>query len=110
MATRTARPFASSSLLHSQRPSARSAPSIVSTVPTTSRLRLAAARTGDHPLIHELLVSVFHGPSLGEFHAQLDEPGYEPIDRLIVKDGEEIAAHLRLARQTIQAGSATLPA
>src|SRR5437762_3478853 len=106
MATRTARSLASSSLLHSQRPQARSAPSASSTHRAAPRLRLATARTGDHPLIHELLVSVFHGPSLAEFHAQLDEPGYEPIDRLIVKDGEEIAAHLRLARQTIQAGCA----
>src|SRR5258705_4755055 len=103
MATRTARTVApaSSSLLHSQRPAARPAlpasPSIVS----APRLRLAMAKTGDHPLIHELLVSVFHGPTLAEFQAQLDEPGYEPADRLIVKDGEEIAAHLRLARQTI---------
>jgi predicted N-acetyltransferase YhbS len=110
MATRTARSFASSSRLHSQRTAARSAHSTASTIPATPRLRLATARTGDHPLIHELLVSVFHGPSLAEFHAQLDEPGYEPIDRLIVKDNEEIAAHLRLARQTIQAGGGKLPA
>src|SRR5262249_33227905 len=66
--------------------------------------------TGDQPSIHELLVSVFHGPSLVEFQAQLDEPGYEASDRLIVKDGEEIAAHLRLAKQTIQVDSVTLPA
>lgn len=73
-------------------------------------LRLAFARTGDHGLIHRLLVSVFHGPSAAEFHAQLDEPGYEPVDRLIVKDGEQVAAHLRLARQTIQVGQRALPA
>jgi predicted N-acetyltransferase YhbS len=59
-------------------------------------------------LIHRLLMSVFHGPSASEFHAQLDEPGYEPADRLVVKDGEQVAAHLRLARQTIQLGEATL--
>ena len=57
--------------------------------------------------IHRLLVSVFHGPSAAEFHAQLDEPGYEPADRLVVKDGEQVAAHLRLARQTIQLGAAS---
>jgi len=68
------------------------------------------AKTGDHPLIHGLLVSIFHGPTLAEFQSQLDEPGYEPVDRLIVKDGEEIAAHLRLARQKIQVGAATLTA
>jgi predicted acetyltransferase len=74
------------------------------------RLRLFAARTGDQPLIHELLVSVFHGPSLSEFQAQLDEPGYAAADRLIVKDGEEIAAHLRLAKQTIHVDSEALSA
>jgi predicted N-acetyltransferase YhbS len=71
---------------------------------------LAHAKTGDHPAIHRLLVSVFHGPSPGEFHAQLDEPGYEPADRLVVRDGDQIAAHVRLARQTIQLDSLGLPA
>ncbi len=117
MATRTARSVASSSsLLRSKRSTARSAPSVLSSPITASstiaapRLRLAMAKTGDHPLIHGLLVSIFHGPTLAEFQAQLDEPGYEPVDRLIVKDGEEIAAHLRLARQKIQVGSSTLTA
>jgi predicted N-acetyltransferase YhbS len=117
MATRTARTVASSSsLLHSQRTAARSAPShlltplAASSAITAPRLRLAMAKTGDHPLIHGLLVSIFHGPTLSEFQSQLDEPGYEPVDRLIVKEGEEIAAHLRLARQKIQVGAATLTA
>src|SRR4029079_3648463 len=111
MATRTARTVASSSsLLQSQRPIARRAPSIASPPIAAPRLRLAMAKTGDHALIHGLLVSIFHGPTLAEFQAQLDEPGYEPVDRLIVKDAEEIAAHLRLARQKIQVGAATLTA
>jgi predicted acetyltransferase len=106
MATRTARSVArsasSSSSLDSLTPPA--------TTVATPRLRLALAKTGDHPLIHGLLVSVFHGPSAAEFHIQLDEPGYEAADRVIVKDDDQIAAHLRLARQTIQVGSTTLPA
>lgn len=72
-------------------------------------LRLVTARTGDHPKIHQLLLSVFHGPSPAEFHAQLEEPGYEAADRLVVKDDDDIAAHLRLARQTIQLGAVTAP-
>src|SRR5262245_20367343 len=79
-----------------------SAAHLVAPAGEAPRLRLFAARTGDQPSIHELLVSVFHGPSLVEFQAQLDEPGYSAADRLIVKDGEDIAAHLRLAKQTIQ--------
>lgn len=78
--------------------------------PAATGLRLTPARAGDHPLIHRLLASVFHGPSAAEFHAQLDEPGYQPADRLVVKDGEQIAAHLRLARQAIHVGPAVLPA
>src|SRR3954464_2776217 len=104
MATRTARSVASSSSTLSKSPQCF-APQNTATHVAPPRLRLATARTGDHPSIHAFLVSVFHGPTSGEFQAQLDEPGYEPADRLIVKEGDEIAAHLRLARQTIQLGS-----
>src|SRR6476469_3001247 len=107
MPTRTARSVASSS----SSSLSQSPPCLVSaSTAAPPRLRLATARTGDHPSIHAFLVSVFHGPASGEFQAQLDEPGYDPADRLIVKEGDQIAAHLRLARQTIQLGSAMLPA
>lgn len=108
MATRTALPVArrssSSRKLSSPVRTAIVAPA------APGALKLALAKTGDHPAIHRLLVSVFHGPTPAEFHAQLDEPGYLPSDRLVVRDGDTIAAHLRLARQTIQLGALTLPA
>lgn len=72
-------------------------------------MSLAPARTGDHPHIHGLLTAVFHGPSATEFQAQLDEPGYEASDRLVVKHEDDIAAHLRLASQSIYASSAAAP-
>jgi len=103
MATRTAASVARRSPAHSPLP-------IVSPAARPAGLRLACARTGDHGLIHGLLVSIFHGPSAGEFHAQLDEPGYVPADRLIVKDSEQIVAHLRLARQRIQLDATSAPA
>jgi predicted acetyltransferase len=107
MATRTAHSVASSPLSNSS--PAATEPLALAPL-GLPRLRLAAARTGDHPLIHAFLLSVFHGPTAAEFHAQLEEPGYLPSSRLIVKHGEEIAAHLRLARQTIHLGDRTLPA
>jgi predicted acetyltransferase len=111
MATRTARSVASSSPLVSITRKARPASGPVTRAAlATTRLRLAAARAGDHPSIHALLLSVFQGPTAAEFHAQVEEPGYLPSDRLVVKHGEDTVAHLRLARQTIQAGAATLPA
>jgi predicted acetyltransferase len=55
-------------------------------------------------------MSVFHGPSVAEFHAQLDEPSYRPADRLIVKDHDEIVAHVRVSEQSVQLDSMVLPA
>ena len=111
MATRTARSVATSpspSLSTAIGPSPQSP--TTPRAPQVHRLRLAAARTGDHPSIHAFLLSVFHGPTAAEFHLQQDEPGYLPANRLIVKHGDQIAAHLRLARQTIQICGRTLPA
>lgn len=73
-------------------------------------LRLVAARSGDHAAIHRLLLSIFHGPSAAEFQAQLDEPLYEPTDRLLVKTGDRLAAHLRITKRVIRFGDLTLPA
>jgi len=78
--------------------------------PACQPLRLVPAQRGDHPAIYELLWTVFQGPTPADFQAQLDEPGYEPSDRLIVKHGKQVVAHLRLARQTIWLDGVTLPA
>ena len=43
------------------------------------------------------------------FQSQLDEPTYEPSDRLLVKHGDRVAAHLRLIGRDMQFGAATLP-
>jgi predicted N-acetyltransferase YhbS len=68
------------------------------------------ARAGDHLPIHRLLLEAFHGPSASEFHAQLDEPGYDPADRLLVKVGDTVAAHVRTSRRQIRIGSCVFPA
>lgn len=72
-------------------------------------LRLVAARAGDHAAIHRLLLSIFHGPSAADFHAQLDEPLYEPTDRLLIKSADTVVAHLRLTKREIRFGELTLP-
>ena len=77
---------------------------------TRSVHRLVSARSGDHAAIHQLLLSIFHGPSAAEFQAQLDEPQYEPTDRLLVKNGDQIAAHLRLTKRVVHFGGLTIPA
>ncbi len=72
-------------------------------------LRVVPARAGDHHLIHELLVSVSHQPSAAEFHAQLDDPYYEPCDRLLVKQREQVLAHVRMTHRSMHFGNMVLP-
>lgn len=72
--------------------------------------RLALARTGDHPSIHKLLLAAFHGPTAGEFHAQLDEPGYDAASRLVVRHGGSVVGHVRASRRTLVLGGASVPA
>ncbi len=82
-------------------PAALSSPPSAPGAAGESGPRLAPARTGDHAAIHRLLLAAFHGPKPAEFHAQLDEPGYDPASRLVVRHGDTVAAHLRASRRTI---------
>lgn len=71
--------------------------------------RLVPAKAGDHAAVHQLLLNQFRGPSVLEFQAQLDEPLYEPTDRLLVKHRDDIVAHLRLTKRLLQFGSQQIP-
>lgn len=64
---------------------------------------------GDHPAVHQLLLAVFGEPSMGEFQAQLDEPSYEPNDRLLVKRRGHLVAHVRVADREMHFGASILP-
>ena len=72
--------------------------------------RVLPASAGDHPMIHQFLVSVFHKPSPAEFQAQLEEPSYEPSHRLLIENGNQIVAHLRLLHREMRFGKLVLPA
>jgi predicted acetyltransferase len=71
--------------------------------------RVVAATPADQPAIHQFLISVFHQPSSVEFQAQLEEPTYEPADRLLVKSGSRIIAHLRMLHREMHFGKIVLP-
>ena len=64
---------------------------------------------GDHALIHQFLISIFHQPSASEFQAQLDEPRYEPSDRLLTKVDGQIAGHVRLLHREMRFGDLVVP-
>lgn len=77
--------------------------------PPPGHPELLEANPGDHPSIHRFLHGIFRGPSAAEFQAQLDEPAYEPMDRLIVRHGSQIVAHLRVTRRDMNFGCVQLP-
>ncbi len=86
-----------------------SSPSTVRGATPRASWRVANATPGDHPMIHQFLLSVFHKPTPIEFQAQLEEPRYEPADRLVIKNGSQIIAHLRILNREMQFGHLVLP-
>jgi predicted N-acetyltransferase YhbS len=67
------------------------------------------ARGGDHATIYYFLQSVFQNPSRAEFHASLEDPFYEPYDRLLLRPKRRIAAHVHITHRTMHFGSAAIP-
>jgi len=73
------------------------------------RLAVVPAGPGDYPGIYHLLAAVFQGPSRSEFRASLEDPHYHPHDRLLVKRGQKIVAHVLVTRRVMQFGPLQLP-
>jgi len=71
--------------------------------------KVVHAGPGDHPSIFNLLNRVFQAPSQAEFQAQLEQPYYEPTNRLIVRRGDEVVAHVRNSNRELHFGLATVP-
>jgi predicted N-acetyltransferase YhbS len=73
------------------------------------RLPVLGARGGDHAEIYYYLQSVFQNPSLTEFNASLEDPFYEPHDRLLLRSKRRIVAHVHITHRTMQFGAAPIP-
>jgi GNAT superfamily N-acetyltransferase len=78
-------------------------------LPVAGEQTVAAATASDHAAIHQTLLDVFQSPDAAEFAAQLEDPQYEPCDRLIIKQRDRVAAHLQLTRRTWRFGAARIP-
>jgi predicted N-acetyltransferase YhbS len=64
---------------------------------------------GDHHLIHQFLLATFQEPSPGEFQAQLDDPHYDPQDRLLLRRDPQIIGHAYLTKREMHFGTLRLP-
>ena len=80
--------------------------------PQRRRVRLPVTRAegGDHATIYYFLQSVFQAPSRIEYNASLEDPFYEPHDRLLLRRQRRIVAHAHLTHRTMEFGSLAIPA
>ncbi|MBI2823825.1 MAG: GNAT family N-acetyltransferase [Planctomycetia bacterium] len=64
---------------------------------------------GDHPSVHHLLTAIFQGPTRDAFYGALDDPFYEPRDRLLIKRNDQIVSHLLVSKRVMHFGSLCFP-
>lgn len=62
----------------------------------STSLLVTAANAGDHKPIYDFLRVANCAPTQADFFASLDEPTYEPTDRLLVKLDGQIIAHAQV--------------
>jgi predicted N-acetyltransferase YhbS len=74
------------------------------------RLRVFRADGSDHATIYYFLQSIFQGPSAPEYCSSLEDPFYEPCDRLLLRRGRRLAAHVRVTHRAIHLGAPIVPA
>ncbi|MEE8452989.1 MAG: GNAT family N-acetyltransferase [Thermoguttaceae bacterium] len=75
------------------------------------RLRMTVVHgTGaDHMSIYYFLKTVFEGLARREFRASLEDPFYEPNDRLLVRRGNRIVGHVQVTHRVMQFGPLQIP-
>ena len=80
--------------------------------PQRRRVRQPVTRAegGDHATIYYFLQSVFQAPSRTEYNASLEDPFYEPRDRMLLRRQRRIVAHAHLTHRTMALGSLAIPA
>lgn len=76
---------------------------------TADRPRLTPAGTGDHQAIYQFLLAAFQSPPHDIYMSSLDDPLYEPTDRLLIKRRDQVLAHARIVRRVSQWGSLAIP-
>ena len=71
--------------------------------------RFATATASDHAAIACFLGEVFGEPAAAELKASLEDPFYEPHDRLLLRRAGRIIAHVHLTHRVMQFGRRQIP-
>ncbi len=72
-----------------------------------AQMRYASA--GDHGAVYHLLTAVFQSPTRDAFSATLDDPFYEPTDRVLIKCGHRLLGHIQVSKRSMHFGPLVLP-
>lgn len=78
-------------------------------VPHDGQPFAAPATAGDHHSVHQFLMAVFQGPCRDAFLSTLDDPFYEPCDRLLIKHEGKILAHVHTTKRTVHFDGVDVP-
>lgn len=70
--------------------------------------QLVAGSTADHPAVEELLGQVFANRAREAFRAAIEDPSYEPNDRLLIQSGSKTVGHVLLSPRDLICGSGKL--
>lgn len=65
---------------------------------------VSPANAGDHTLIHRLLLATQQHPAWERFSAWLEDPYYDPADRILLRHGNQIIGHVHITNRTIYWG------
>lgn len=68
-----------------------------------------AGTVADHSAVASFLNAVFQRPSPEEFASSVDDPFYDPADRILLKHGGTILAHAQLTWRTFHYGKSRWP-
>jgi ribosomal protein S18 acetylase RimI-like enzyme len=67
------------------------------------------SRRADHPQIAAFLASNIAAFSAAEFESSLDDPQYEPSDRLLIVEADRIVAHAHIVKRAMRFGASRMP-
>lgn len=71
--------------------------------------RLVVGTAGDHAALYPWLNELFGGPTHDAWVSSLDDPFYEPKDRILVKRLGRILSHLHVTHRSLRCGLQTYP-
>ena len=83
--------------VHSPLDSSKSGPACLRRLGSDTQITVGNA--GDHPLVLQLFVQAYQSPLAEDFQSRLDEPCYEPSDRLLLRRGSELIGHVQVSKQ-----------